>query len=140
LIDVVGRDPILRESQKTAQIGAGCEGELHCQQPHQRLGSDPGNTPSLCLQIHGEGGVEIGIKAFTAHPIEGHAGRQTFAVTWIFYIKKLKLSVIHKEMLLGIKGPKASFNTCNAALWRKLKLVEELNGFPEIRCKYLVEP
>lgn len=30
------------------------------------------------------------------------------------------------EELLGIKEPKASFNTRNAALWRKLKLVEEL--------------
>jgi transcriptional regulator with XRE-family HTH domain len=30
------------------------------------------------------------------------------------------------EELLGIKEPKSSFNTRNAALWRKLKLVEEL--------------
>ncbi len=30
------------------------------------------------------------------------------------------------EELLGIKEPKASFDTRNAALWRKLKLVEEL--------------
>ena len=34
------------------------------------------------------------------------------------------LRVIPEE-LLGIKEPKASFNTRNAALWRKLKLVEE---------------
>jgi len=30
------------------------------------------------------------------------------------------------EEVLGIKEPKASFNTRNAALWRKLKLVEKL--------------
>lgn len=30
------------------------------------------------------------------------------------------------EELLGIKEPKASFATRNAALWRKLKLVEDL--------------